>query len=842
MNFGFLGGAMEIGGSAVLLRLDDRNILLDAGIRQSGTKDPIPDYRKAQEWGGIDAFIISHAHMDHIGTLPLISKEYPAAPVYMNRMTMDLTGVLLRDSLKVMNRWEEEIPHYAQNDVTGMMSRIVPVPYQTPYEILDGIKLTLYPAGHIAGASCIYLQGKEGTVFYSGDFSGFAQRAIEGIRIPKLRPDVAIVESTYGDRLHSNRQVEENVLIETAAECIARKGKMLIPAFALGRSQEVILILKSAMEKGLIPRTKVYVDGMVRDITTAFLANPLYLKNAVGKKILRGINPFFDDFITAVKPLEDRDKLLETEDPVIIVSSSGMLTGGPSVQYAAKIAPREDGYIVITGYQDEEAPGCRILEAMEEAPDGERSLQLGSVRVPVRCTIRKAGLSAHGDKNEIHSLLERLTPRNIFLVHGDGEVITELGRELSRDYWGRIRIPKGGEECVLDIHNKRKQLTTALPFSMQKQTVYGSGNGEELWEYWTEHYEGRSFTIQELFYIWSGKRCTGEEKEAELFKTELLNSVQFELNPKRLYLFQARERKEIDKDLLPKEKTPQELEAVIRELFKEYPFKKISYRFAEKHVALIFDYPDAVPETVKEPCRRFEEETGFTIGINENMNLNEAGLLLKQIFGSRLAKTSYHGDRRLVEIVLSEPAKEDEEAKERFETITGWSLSTGGSENQGAKKADSKGREKAVEEGILLPPDGVLQVEQNLAMQCIEYEFEEEIHKPYKKSIKADGDGKYIELSFISPEVGRRCEPVLRTICAQIGWRLRISQSVNQIEVLSITALKLRERGLTVVKGPSYKPVTRSVEARVSGGKEKAEGVCQEIYKETGCECSLIWV
>lgn len=849
MKFGFLGGAMEIGGSAILLKLDGKNLLLDAGIRQSGGKDPLPDYRMVQEWGGIDAVIISHAHMDHIGTLPLISREYPSAPVYMNRMTMDLTGVLLRDSLKIMGRWEEEIPHYAPKDVSGMMDRIVPVAWQMPYEILDGMKLTLYPAGHIAGAACIYLQGKEGSVFYSGDFSSFSQRAIEGIRIPKLRPDAAIVESTYGDRLHSNRQAEERVLVDTAAECIAKKGKMLIPAFALGRAQEVILILKSAMDQGILPRTRVYVDGMVRDINTAFLANPLYLKNSVGKKILRGLNPFADDYVVAVKPTDDRDQLLHTEDPVIVISSSGMLTGGPSAQYAAKIAPMENGYIVITGYQDEEAPGRRILEVMEQ-PEEERYLTLNGVRVPVRCTIRKAGLSAHGDKDEIRALLERLSSRNIFLVHGDGEVVKGLGRELGNDFWGRIHVPGTGEEYELEIRSKRKQQSSSLPYSMQKAEKYQKEMGRELWDYWKAHYEGRCFTILELFYIWSGKWCRKEE-EAEDFKKAVLESIQFELNPRRLYLFQAREEEEIKKDLLPKETTPQELEAAIRELFGGYAFKKISYRFAERRVTLNFDYPDAVPETIEEACRQFEMKTGFSIGINESMNFQEAGLLLRQLFGPRILKISYHAEKRLVHITLSEPQNGDQELCRQFTETTGWRVSSDQWEAGAHDLGKAAGNESAgngsagddTQQGKrqFLPPPSAVQAEQNVAMQCIDLSFSGKPHRPYKKSVKTDGKGRYIELAFVSPAVGERYGALLEEISGQIGWRLNLSESVNQMEVLAVTAMKLKERGLMIVKGPSYKPMTRSAEARVRGDAALASGVCEEIEEETGCSCSLIW-
>ena len=132
MNLHFLGGAMEIGGSCIYIRIAGRGILLDSGIRQTATKDPIPDFRTVQEQGGVDAVIISHAHMDHIGTLPIISKAYPNARIYMTAMTAELTRVLLYDSLKIMKYREDEIPHYSEQDVLAMLGRVHPIGYQTP--------------------------------------------------------------------------------------------------------------------------------------------------------------------------------------------------------------------------------------------------------------------------------------------------------------------------------------------------------------------------------------------------------------------------------------------------------------------------------------------------------------------------------------------------------------------------------------------------------------------------------------------------------------------------------------------------------------------------------------
>ena len=378
MEIDFLGGALEVGGSSILLNIDNKNILMDAGIRQSSAKDNIPNFRAIQDYGGVDAIVISHAHLDHIGCLPIISKEYPEARIYMNNMTKDLLKVLLYDSLKIMNNRDGEIPLYAEIDVKNTLDRVFTINYEVRFSIFEDMYLTFYNAGHIAGASCVYIQSKEGALFYSGDFSVFSQKTVEGAKIPKLRPDVAIVESTYGDRLHSNREIEEKLLVNTVNECIEKQGKMIIPAFALGRAQEVILILKNAMNKGSMKKVKIYVDGMVRDINRTYKNNPLYLRNSLGKKILKGNSPFYNDNIIEVKNTDNREEILSKNEPLIIISSSGMLTGGPSAFYAEKIASMENGYIVITGYQDEESPGRKILDLLEENEDSERYLNINN--------------------------------------------------------------------------------------------------------------------------------------------------------------------------------------------------------------------------------------------------------------------------------------------------------------------------------------------------------------------------------------------------------------------------------------------------------------------------------
>ena len=829
MKFDFLGGALEIGGSAVLVQIDQKNILFDSGIRQGANKDPLPNFQRVQELGGLDAIIISHAHLDHIGSLPLISKEYPGARIYMNHMTKDLVRVQLYDSLKIMKNRETEIPLYAEQDVVDTLNRIFPIGYEVRFPIFDDCYLTLYNAGHIAGASFCYLQGKEGNVFYSGDFSVFSQRTIEGAKLPKLRPDVAIVEATYGDRLHTNREIEEKALIDLINEAIDQNGKVLIPAFALGRAQEVLLILKGAMNKGSLKKVKVYVDGMVRDVNRAYLQNPLYLKQSLAKKILKGIEPFYDENIIEVKPAMKREELIDEKKPVVFVASSGMLTGGPSTYYAEKIAAMENGYIAITGYQDEEAPGKHLLDLLD-AEEGERYLKLNGVSFPVKCKIKKIGLSAHSDKSEICGVIERLSARNVIFVHGNEDVIRNLAKEIAANYRGRIFAPDCGEQITISIKNPRKQIIKELPYVMQRKEELSEQNIMHFHHYVWEHYQQQLFTLNELFYLWSGTKSTDEDK-LNPFQQVLLNTVYFENDRKRLFLWKAREEKDIALDLEKKEPTQQQLGSKVEEMFRGYPYKKISYSNENRSITLGFDFPDALDQSIETVFRQFTEETGWSITINENMNFNAAEMMIRGYFGyENVDRISYFIVNKRYQVVLKKAPETLQSKKlcDDFLKNTGWELVIT-SQDQTADVTGEPTNDYFITENSQ-------SVEQNEALYLIDLTFEEEEHKPYRKSIKQRENEKYLELTFITPVIGRRYAKLIEALTKQLGWNIAISDKVNQNELLNKASFLCQKHQVVLKKNPSFLPGKMSVKIQIVDGEEHLSKVREEFRKETGCE------
>ena len=831
MKLSFLGGAYEIGASCILFKIDNKNILMDSGIRQSASKDPLPDFRTIQGMGGVEAIIISHAHMDHIGSLPVISKEYPYARIYMNNMTKDLVRVLLYDSLKIMNNRDAEIPLYAEVDVENMLNRIFTINYEVDFEIFDNLKLTFYNAGHIAGASCIYLQGGEGSLFYSGDFSLFSQKSVEGAKIPRLRPDVGIFESTYADKLHSNREIEEERLIDIVKDCINNSGKMIIPAFALGRAQEVILILKKAINSKKLKKVNIYIDGMVKDINRVYKLNPLYLKNTLGKKILRGVEPFYDDNIIPIKNKEQREALFDLKESCVIISSSGMLTGGPSQFYAEKIATMDNGYIVITGYQDEESPGRKLLNLLE-ANKEDRTLEINGKILPVKCRVERIGLSAHGDKSEIQALIAKLTPENIFLVHGDSEVINSFAIEAAKDNRGKIFAPKSGESFDIEIKSPRKQFSKQIPFIMKSKEPLDKENLETLWRFVREKYEDKFFTIEELVFIWSGTKIL-RVLEVDNFKLQILDSLYFESDLRRLFLFKARNSGDVTSDLKPKTLKANEINDIVAEGLNTYEYKKLGLNQEERIATLYFDFPKGIDDYVHEVIKRLEEKTAWKIEINQQMNLNASDNLIRSLLkNADIKKISCLLNENKIVVALKSSFEITTEL-EKFKKLTGVNLLIQ-SEGNGLLNSVDTSSSDIFSEFSTAP------LEQNKAFQLIEEAFIYEEFKPYKVSLKNNHRGNYIELTFISPVIGRKYLNKLEELSRDLAWNINIATSVNQNAIINLAVQLCTENQVKLKKNPSFNGAALKVVLKCEGVEEDVFCKIKEIFEyKTGCTLEL---
>ena len=449
MNIHFLGGANEVGASSTLITIEGQRILVDAGIRMNSTPDKqLPDF---SDLDAIDAVLLTHAHTDHTGALPVLMRDYAPtrAKVYCTAATKAITRVLLEGNVNLERRekQEDKPPLYTNSDVDAALKRAEKVPWWEPKPICGGaLTATWIPAGHILGASMIYIEGERESILMTGDVSVNNQLSILGMadKLP-YQPDVMVMESTYGKspRLTS-RADQEDKLVSTVADTIADGGHVLIPVFAVGRSQEVILILKRAMECGKIPEFLVYIDGMacaVNELYPKFVdALSLDLRSAV----IRGEPLFYSEHIKKVLPCDKPYHILSR--PCCIVAPSGMLIGGRSWDYADLLVDDPKNLIAFTGYQAKGTPGYALKN--EEVWKREN----GST-IPVECDVESYQLSAHADQSELTQLVEEVLPRKLFLVHGETKAREGLKQSIQKMSLAvEVELPQNGDSYYEQVY------------------------------------------------------------------------------------------------------------------------------------------------------------------------------------------------------------------------------------------------------------------------------------------------------------------------------------------------------------------------------------------------------
>lgn len=505
----FVGGASGVGASCVAIEIAGQWIVVDAGVRVDRKSDPLPDLALL-EGKDVRAIFVTHAHADHIGALPLVHQAFPTAPIFASRATGLLMEVMLADALRIMSRRaaeEMEIPLYPPELVGSMLGQVRPLPVGETLTLsqLPGISIHASRAGHIAGAVSFAFTSSDGSLVVSGDLSSTPQRTVQGAVPPPVQPcDLLVLESTYGARLHPNRQGEEQRLAQAVAESLARGGHTLIPCFGLGRGQEILLVLQAAQEKGQIPDFPIYVDGLVRRVCQTYMQLPEALPPTLQRQVRKGYQPFLGRNVTFVTDERHRERIL-AGPPACILSSSGMLTGGPSVWYAQRLAGQEQAAILITGYQDEEAPGRRLLDLAERKNS---TLDLNGTTIAVRCHVAKYSLSAHADGGELAAYAAALKPRKVALVHGDEEAREALRRLLVET---EVLLPANGETFTPHTKSVRPR-RSAEPVQALVAPPIGMGAGRELtWAEIPELWEAisavptlRIVTARELALAWYG--------------------------------------------------------------------------------------------------------------------------------------------------------------------------------------------------------------------------------------------------------------------------------------------------------------------------------------------------
>ena len=417
MQLKFLGGAQEVGRSAILLK-DEHTLMLDYGIKLNHKIE----YPIAMP--NIDAFILSHAHLDHSGFAPALYNEM-LVPAFGTEPTLKLSELLLNDSLGIAKK-EHMNPKFHKRQISSFMQRYTSIDYHSGASI-GSFDIKLFDAGHICGSAITLIERRNAKenkrIVYTGDYKLLPQYLHKGAEV--VKSDVLITESTYATRDHPEKEGLVRQFVEKVKETLDNKGTVLLPVFAVGRSQEILMLLH---KNNLTQYT--YLDGMARSATSIALKYKNFLS---GSDILEKA---FEE-TTVIKGRDERTGALNT--PSIILTTAGMLTGGPVLDYITKL--RNNSSILLTGYQVEGSNGRMLMD--------KGTVIIDNNLIKVNAPVSYYDMSAHAGKKELYEYVKESGPSKVICVHGDSENASNMAENLKLEGYDAY-APKDGDVIKID--------------------------------------------------------------------------------------------------------------------------------------------------------------------------------------------------------------------------------------------------------------------------------------------------------------------------------------------------------------------------------------------------------
>jgi len=452
-----LGGFGQVGRSCMLLTTPDSKVLIDCGVNP-GARTPSEAYPRL-DWANIsldelDAIVIGHAHLDHTGFLPVLTKYGYRGPIYCTEPTLPMMNLIQLDAIKVAGA-QGRTPMYAERDVHQIMKQTIGLSYGTVTDISPDIKLVLANAGHILGsASCHFHIGNGDHNFvYSGDIKYGKSMLLESADTRFPRVETLLVESTYGAKedIQPTREEVEGAFIKSVNEILKDGGKVLIPIPAVGRAQELMMVIDKYMKSGQLIESPVFMEGMIQEATAIHEAHPEYLERSLRQKILEtDDNPFDSEYFTNIEHADGRDEPLREDTPCIVIATSGMLEGGPVLEYFRNFAPNPKNKILFVSYQVNGTLGRRVMDGARQVTIMGRE---GKVEVvTINCGTEKLeGFSGHSDYNQLMSYVQRLRPklRRVLVNHGERRKSQNLSSAINRMFRVTTHYPQVQEAIKL---------------------------------------------------------------------------------------------------------------------------------------------------------------------------------------------------------------------------------------------------------------------------------------------------------------------------------------------------------------------------------------------------------
>jgi hypothetical protein len=452
-----LGAYGEIGRACHLITTNESRVIIDVGAKPGREETSMP-YFSAPEMlppDKIDAVVITHAHLDHVGMLPVLYKYGYRGPVYCTPPTRDLMVMLQLDFIKVAQS-EGRRPPYTLEDVQEMMLHVVDVDWNQTTDIAPDIKMTFFNAGHILGSSSVHMHIGDGlhNVVISGDIKFEKSWLFDAATVRFPRVETLVIESTYGGpkSFQPSRAEATQELQDMMKRVLARGGKVFCPVFAIGRSQELMLAIDQLFKSGECEPVPVWLDGMITEATAIHSMHPDYLNQELRQAVLKDdeTNPFSSKWFRKVESRDQRETIINTPTPCIVLATSGMMSGGPIIEYFKNWAGDSLNTLAFVGYQAEGTLGRRLRDGFKDVPisDGGR----GTDMVRVECDmVIVDGMSGHSDRRQLMDYVKQMNPRPRFVVvhHGDPKVSNQFRQALREAYRMRTVAPSNLETIRL---------------------------------------------------------------------------------------------------------------------------------------------------------------------------------------------------------------------------------------------------------------------------------------------------------------------------------------------------------------------------------------------------------
>ncbi len=435
-----LGGARQVGRSCLFLQTPESRILLDCGINVASDTEAFP-FLDAPEFdiNQLDAVIISHAHLDHSGFVPYLFKFGYRGPVYCTAPTRDVMSLLLLDYVKIMKAENKELI-FDTDHIKEMVKHTITLEFEEVTDVTPDVRITLYNSGHILGSAMIHLHVGNGlhNILYTGDMKFGRTQLLEPAVTFFPRLETLIIESTYGGKANvmpPSREQDE-FLKSIIKDTVARGGKILMPVLGSGRAQDVIVMLESMIRNKELDRIPVYIDGMVWDITAIHTAYPEFLNRIIRKQIFhKDQNPFLADIFKRIGSQKERMQVVEEEGPCVILATSGMLVGGPSVEYLRHLADNPRNTLLFSCYQAEGSLGFRIRNGEREVIFKNGAKQEVS---KINMQVEKLEITDHSDRKQLMNFIFKVSPKpkKVIVVHGENSRCLDLASSIHK--LGRI--------------------------------------------------------------------------------------------------------------------------------------------------------------------------------------------------------------------------------------------------------------------------------------------------------------------------------------------------------------------------------------------------------------------